>query len=88
MNSLNRDLIKGEEVIVRADVLKPEYVAQMCRVFIVESGFGMSHTTRGTAVWGKYKFDGEECRIEGYEIDAEETALYREAVENDKSNKG
>lgn len=84
MNSLNRDLIKGEEVIVRADVLKPEYAPQVYRVFIVLGGFGMDKDTAGTAVYGKYKFDGEECRIEGYEIDAEETALYREAVENDK----
>lgn len=84
MNSLNRDLIKGEEVIVRADILKPEYAAQACRVFIVDSGFGVIAKASGTAVYGKYKFDGEDCRIEGYEIDADETRLYQEAVENDK----
>lgn len=87
MNSLNRDLIKGEEVIVRADVMKPEYAFQCYRVFIVLGGFGMDRDTAGTAVFGRYKFDGEECRIEGYEIDADETCLYQEAVENDKQNK-
>ena len=39
------------------------------RVFYCESGFGCSSATSGNAIYGKFVFDGEECRIEGYEIE-------------------
>lgn len=87
MNSLHRDIKVGEEVVFRKDLFKKRYQPIKFRVFICESGFGMSGNTRGTAIFGKFKIDGEECRWDGDEIDVDETIKYQEGLENGKSSR-
>lgn len=39
------------------------------RVFLALGGFGCSPDTMGNAVFGMFVVDGEECRVEGYNLD-------------------
>ncbi len=39
------------------------------RVFYCDGGFGCSSATSGNAIFGKFVFDGEECRVEGYQVE-------------------
>lgn len=39
------------------------------RHFLCLSGFGCSPYAIGNAIFGKFVFDGEECRIERYEVE-------------------
>lgn len=43
------------------------------RAFICRGGFGCSPHTGGTAVFGTFLVDGEEARIEGYDIERRAT---------------
>jgi len=69
MNSLNRNIEKGEIVILSAKCYKGD---EESRKFKCESGFGMNSFTSGTAIFGAFVKDGEKCRVEGYEIEKEE----------------
>jgi hypothetical protein len=63
-NALNRTIKKGEEVVIRADVLCPEFQALDWRtVEVVDESFGNDPYTRGSALYVRYK-DGEETRID------------------------
>lgn len=77
MNSLKREIQEGEVVVIKASVLRPEFQALDERLFVCKHGYGMSHETRGTAIWGAYLKDADECRHEGTEIDPDETAEYQ-----------
>jgi len=69
MNSLNRNIAEGEVVILKAKHYKGD---ENARKFKCKSGFGMASFTAGTAIFGSFVEDGEECRIEGYEIEKED----------------
>lgn len=76
-NSLNREIEKGEIVVLKKEIFKPEYQDLENRLFEAQAGFGMSSVTSGTALFGKFISDGEECRFEGYDIDPKETEEYQ-----------
>ena len=65
-NNLNIDL-KGKWIVLEKTYFKDGIKAED-NLFFCESGFGTSSQTMGNAVFGKFQ-DGEECRIEGYEIE-------------------
>lgn len=82
-NNLSRIINPGEEVVIKKESMREKYQALEQRIFICESGFGMSNTTSGTKIFGYYKVDshkGEEERAEfirGYDISRELTALHQ-----------
>lgn len=65
MNSLGINL-EGKIVIVKSKYCKG---SEKERRFKCLGGFGCSPNTAGTAVFGRFLIDGEECRIEGNQID-------------------
>lgn len=67
-NSLNMDL-EGKHVVIKKEILKPEYHDVEKRVFLVKGGFGAKSYTIGTALFGEFVFDGEECRMDGYDVE-------------------
>jgi hypothetical protein len=73
-NSLNREIKKGEEVVVKASRLKQGLTLEQ-RIFVCNGlGFGVSPDTMGHTVYGYWKDGSGEDRIEGDSIDAKETA--------------
>lgn len=70
MNSLNRDIVEGEKVVVSKKYAGDRSAKE--RIFICESGFGMMRGTMGGAIFGKWQ-NGEKDRIEGYMIAVRET---------------
>lgn len=76
-NSLNRDIEKGEVVVLAKKYFKTEYPAPEDRLFVVDSGFGMNGFTSGRALFGKFLKTGLEVRAEGYMIDAKETEAHQ-----------
>lgn len=68
MNSLKQDL-EGKTIILDRQYLRPEYHAIEYRVFKVLAGFGMKPHTIGTALWGEFLSDGEQSRMEGYQVE-------------------
>ena len=64
-NNLNADL-KGKWVVLEKTYFKKGMKAEE-NLFFCENGFGTSIQTMGNAVFGHFQ-DGEECRIEGYDI--------------------
>jgi hypothetical protein len=68
-NNLNIDLT-GQYVILNEDFTG----SPIQRVFRCDSGFGCSSYTMGNAVFGEFVFDGEKCRVEGFQIERLATA--------------
>jgi hypothetical protein len=66
-NSLNEDLT-DRYVVLKVGVLKPEFDTPEGRVFHARGGFGCRSFTNGTAVFGEFVGDGEECRMSGYDF--------------------
>lgn len=64
-NSLNIDL-KDKFVVLSKEAYPGSIIK---RVFHCEGGFGISSDTMGTAIFGYFIYDGERCRVEGYEVD-------------------
>jgi hypothetical protein len=64
-NSLGIDL-QGKTVILRADRYKGD---DKERTFVCEGGFGCRSFTMGQAIIGHFVSDGEECRIDGSDVD-------------------
>jgi len=64
-NSLNIDLTDKTVILS----LKYYKGTEEERKFICKGGFGCKSFTMGSAVIGKFVNNGEECRIEGYEIE-------------------
>lgn len=60
-NALGKRIQEGEIVIVDN------------RRFICKSGFGMSHETRGSAVFGCFEGMDQNIRIDGFDIDKSKT---------------
>lgn len=73
MNALNREIKKYERVVVKAEVMKPEFQEIKHRIFIAETGFGMKAETSGRKIFGQYEHDGERGFIYGGDINVEET---------------
>ena len=71
-NALNED-IEGRFVLIRKDWFKAslqdmaEDVRE--RVFLAQGGFGCKPYTMGNAVMGEFVVDGEETRVEGYNLE-------------------
>ena len=65
-NSLDQEL-EGKYVVVDEKAYN-KTKDDIERVFLCEAGFGCSAETLGRAIFGKFVFDGEECRVEGYHV--------------------
>ena len=65
-NKLNMDL-KIKYIVVDEKVFS-KTKDDIERVFLCKDGFGCSPSTSGHAIFGTFVFDGEKCRIEGYQI--------------------
>lgn len=50
-------------VVVKEEYLKPEYAFIHKRIFLCEGGFGLHTFTAGTAIFGKWVYEGESDRI-------------------------
>jgi len=72
MNALGREIKKGEKVVLKRELFKPEFQDLATRTVVVTGGFGMRPHTSGTALYVKFS-DGEESRFEGDEISVDET---------------
>lgn len=81
-NSMGRSVKKGEVVILKKDIFKPEFQAD--RRAEVLGGFGMNNFTSGTALFVRFLVDGEETRMSGYDIDKEETEAFQKQNESGK----
>lgn len=77
MNTLGRDIAQNEVVVIKKKVLKPEYQDAEQRLFCVTGGFGMRTNTVGSALHGFFVCDNEECRMDGSDIDKEETEAFK-----------
>lgn len=71
-NSLDKNLPPGTIVIIQ----KKGFIPLTDYRFQVKDGFGCNSFTRGTALPGTWLVDGEECRLEGWQIDEKETLKY------------
>ncbi len=81
-NRLNENLI-NRVVIIDASEIKPEFNTPARRAFRVSSGFGASSFTSGHAIGGEFLFDGERCRMEGWQVErfaTEEEIAAAEAI--------
>lgn len=64
-NSLRMNLT-GKTVILKASRYRGN---EEERKFVCESGFGCSPVTSGGAIFGRFVSDGEEARIDGWDIE-------------------
>ena len=81
-NSLGRDIQHGETVVVKKEVLKPEYQKSSSRLFVCHSGYGMQTDTAGKTIYGYWKDNptndlSVDMMISGYEISKDETEKYQ-----------
>ncbi|MCL2774570.1 MAG: hypothetical protein FWD71_14670, partial [Oscillospiraceae bacterium] len=66
-NGLNDDLT-DKVVVIKPEVLAPEYCRSERQIKVALSGFGCSPNARGTAVFCKDLYSGKESRFERYDI--------------------
>ena len=66
-DGLNEDLT-GKLIIIKAEILAPEYRSQEHQLQKVFGGFGANPNARGTAVYCKDLYTGKECRYERGDI--------------------
>lgn len=64
MNSLGIDLT-GKDVLIKEEVMLPEFSDVRWRRFHVDGGFGASAAKIGGALIGMFVEDGERARMEG-----------------------
>lgn len=69
MNSLHTSIEPGTHVILKESAMAADYKDLTWRVFQANGGFGMHDYTIGSAVFGTFVRDGEEARMEGYDIE-------------------
>ena len=60
--------LEGKILIVCPSSLNEKYRGKDYQLFRAKGGFGCFPFTRGTAVFGRYCKDGEECRMERYDF--------------------
>jgi hypothetical protein len=85
-NNLNIEL-KGKWVLLNKEYFNKE-VNPLDNFFLCLSGFGTSPSTSGYAIFGHFQ-DGEEARIEGYDIErlaTNEEELKLNVIENLKQD--
>ena len=66
-DGLNSDL-KGKLIIIKPEVLSPEYRAAHHQIKIVTGGFGASPSARGNAVFCEDLYSGKQSRFERYDV--------------------
>lgn len=69
MNSLDRNLKKGEKIVLSSEFYNG---SEQDRTVVAEDGFGMYTFTSGSAIVVT-RPNGSTCRVEGHEIDKEAT---------------
>ena len=69
-NNLNRDIQIGERIVLHSRHYKGTEAERT--VEVVGGGFGLQAATMGRAIVVRFP-DGEECRVNGDEIDREAT---------------
>jgi len=76
---LERPLQKGEHVIVNKIFMTTKYKALSERIFVCESGPGMSPSAEGLAIYGYWLSDSTENRtyLNASKINREETLAYQ-----------
>lgn len=67
-NALNREISRGERVVVRDDIYDDK-----THVFICQDGFGLHSFTGSTGIMGRWESTGAAGRISGTFIDVEKT---------------
>lgn len=68
-NALGMDLT-GKAVVVKEEIVKPEYDTEFSRAFFCKSGFGCLPETRGTLIYGYWLDNPEKLdNICGYDIE-------------------
>lgn len=69
-NNLGED-ISGRYVLIQKSWFEDQNMAADVRerVFLAGGGFGCSPHTRGNAVVGEFVIDGEQIRVEGYDLE-------------------
>lgn len=77
MNKLNRDIQENEIIVLEKELHNEEYQDFKFLLFRLKSGFGMLQSTMGTALFGEYVSDGEQCRIDPNYIDVLETEKFQ-----------
>jgi hypothetical protein len=63
-NNLNRDL-EGKYVVLNSNFKGDD----IHKVFLCKDGFGVYSSTIGKAIIGEFVYDGEKCRVEGYDVE-------------------
>jgi hypothetical protein len=66
-NGLN-DNIEGKVIVIKADVLSPEYQSAEYQLKICHGGNGSRPEARGRAVFCENLFDGKQSRFERYDV--------------------
>jgi hypothetical protein len=84
-NALNRHIEKGEIIVIKKELFKPEYQGLKHRLLIVEDGFGTESFTSGRWIFGYFLSDKEPSGCDGYDIDVEETEEYQRTHPVNKS---
>lgn len=83
MNTLDRDIQKGEVVVVKNSVFSRKFETELeQRLFVCEDGFGMAQITMGQAIFGYWLKTGTKSRIEGTWIDKGATKRYQKEMSN------
>ncbi len=76
-NTLDRRIQVGEIVVLNIMSMLPHFRSDpKWQLFKVIGGFGMSHTTGGSALYGSF-VDGSKCAGNGYWIDKEATEKFQ-----------
>lgn len=81
MNRLNRDLQRGEVVVLKSSVLTPEYQALEERLFVITDGPGMKVAEDKYDLTGHFLHDGPApvtVYLEANDISISETIAYQE----------
>lgn len=80
-NAINQD-ITNKVVVLKEEVMTPEYRGIADRLFLAEGGFGCQPSTIGGAVFGKHLSDGERARYDGWHFERLATEEDLKAVPN------
>lgn len=55
-------------VVIKSEYFKPDYRSAKYQLFHAKGGFGCDPSKIGTAVFGYFLADGDEARVERYDI--------------------
>lgn len=60
--------LRGKVVVIKPEVLRPEYRRADCQLYLCSGGFGASPGSRGTACFCTELYSGRTCRFERSDI--------------------